>query len=200
VEVAAELLRLFLSWSGPATLREFAAWSGLGLRDAAAAAALVDLRRVAIEGRAEEALLLAGDVPALLEAPAPKGVRLLSFEDNLLNAHGGPGVFAAPADHARPVEAWGPAKSATLGSAAHVSQRTILAGGLLAGYWELDAAARRVVTGLFRPLSTGESAELERLSRATADFLLDDVGHARSFSLDTDENVASRAQSVAGIW
>jgi hypothetical protein len=197
--LATELLRLFLSWSGPATRKDFAAWAGLTLREVRDAEAGLDLSTVAIEGHAEDALLPSGDVPALLEAPEPEGVRFLSFEDNLLTAHGGPAVHAALEDRARPVDAWGSAKPATLGSASHVSQRTILVRGRLAGYWELDDAARKVVTGLFRPLAPKEKAELARLAADTARFLLDEVGHGRSFSLDTDAEVRRRARSIDSI-
>ncbi|RXM22365.1 hypothetical protein EO238_24195, partial [Citrobacter sp. AAK_AS5] len=79
----------------------FAAWSGLALRDARAAARLLDVVSVAVEGGSDEALLLATDVPTLLEAPSPNGIRLLSFEDLLLTLHGGPGPLARPEDRAR---------------------------------------------------------------------------------------------------
>lgn len=194
-----ELLRLFLSWSGPATLKEFAAWSGVSSRDAAAASRLLDLRAVAVEEHAPDALVLAADLPALLEAPQPRGARLLSFEESLLVAHGGPRLLAAPEDHGRPLDAWGTAKASTLGTATHVSQRTVLVDGRVAGYWELDADAGRVVTGLFRPLPPRARDEVAALAESTARFLLEQVGHARSFSLDTDEGVRRRARAVAAM-
>ncbi|MFN7989306.1 MAG: crosslink repair DNA glycosylase YcaQ family protein [Thermoanaerobaculia bacterium] len=192
----AELLRLFLSWSGPATPKELAAWSGLSLAEVRAAAALLDPVTVDVEGHAGDALLLPGDEEALLGVREPATVRLLSFEDNLLAAHGGPGVLVAPEDRDRSVESWGSSRPSTLGSAAHLARRTVLAGRTLAGFWELDADGGRVVTSLFRRLSRKEADALERLSGETARFLLDEVGHGRSFSLDTDENVRERARAL----
>lgn len=193
----AELVRLFLSWSGPATPRELASWSGLSLAEVRVAAALLGPATVDVEGHAEGALLLRGDEDALREAPEPATVRLLSFEDNLLVAHGGPGAHVAPSDRDRTVESWGSSRPSTLGSAGHIACRTVLAGGTLAGFWELDADGGRVVTSLFRRLSRKEADALERLSGETARFLLDEVGHGRSFSLDTDELVRARARSLA---
>ena len=49
------------------------------------------------------------------------------------------------------------------------------------------------------PADHARSAEAWSPAKATANFLLDDIGHARSFSLDTHENVAKRARGVARI-
>ena len=193
----AELLRLFLSWAGPSTPKEIAAWSGLSLREVRAASALLDVVAVDVEGHADGALLLATDRDALLAAPEPASVRLLSFEDSLLTAHGGPAPHVAPGDRGREVESWGSSRPSTLGSAAHLARRTILAGGTLAGFWELDADAGAVVRAPFRRLAPAEAGTLEDLAVRTARFLLDELGHARSFSLDTDENVRRRAQALA---
>lgn len=193
----AALAELFFRWIGPATVKAFAEWAGLSQRDAAAAAEKAPLAPVAVTGYADDALALASDLPLLKETPPPSpSVRLLAFEDGFLILHGGPRFVASEAQHARSLSPWGSMARSTIGEAKHISTRTIVASGLLAGFWEQDIDAREVVTLLFERLPAAQAKALEQLAADTAAFLAGDVGHARSFSLDGDDDIRARAASL----
>lgn len=40
---------------------------------------------------------------------------------------------------------------------------------------------------------------LDELVAATAGFLIEEIGHTRSFSLDTDKSLSERAESIRGF-
>ncbi len=156
---------------------------------------------VAVDGFSPEAWLAAGDIDALRNAElAPARPALLPFEDNLITVHGGPGVHADPAHHDLPGDSWGGTKRPmTLGTARHIGHRTIVSRGRVIGFWDYDIAAGRVVCRLFDTVSRAERNGLDAECEAVAKFLRDDIGHARSFSLDTDEAVQKRANALAGV-
>ena len=195
----AALASHFFAVAGPATIKQFATWAGLPQRDAKAAVGDIDAVPVAVEGFSPEAWLPAGDLDALRDAePAPATPALLPFEDNLITVHGGPAVHADPAHHDLPVDSWGGTRHpVTLGTARHIGHRTIVSSGRVIGFWEYDISAGRVVSWLFDAVGRADRKALDAECEAIAGFLRDDVGHARSFSLDTDEAVQKRANAVA---
>ena len=190
--------RHFLSVAGPATLKQFAAWSGLSQRDAGDAVAGAGAVAVDVDGLAGPCWLLEDDVDALQRAAVPESsVALLPFEDNLITIHDGPAVHVDPRYHDLPVDAWGgTSKPVTLGTARHIGHRTVVAGDRVIGFWEFDIASSAVVCAPFAPVTGTLKAALEAECAAISDFLRDDVGHARSFSLDTDAAVQKRASAV----
>ena len=188
--------RRFFEWFGPATLKELTAWSGLTARDAKAAVAALPLVPVAIEGHADDAWALEADRDALVDASPTASFDFLAFEDNLLIIHGGPGAHADAAYHDRPLASWGMQKPTTLGAAKHIAWRTILFKGEIIGYWEYDLDKGELVHALFDGPPKGQKRALAQRSEELAAFLRDDLGHARSFSLDTDEAIRAR---VAGL-
>jgi hypothetical protein len=195
----AVIARRFFEFFGPATVKELGAWVGVSQRDARAAMAELPLTAVAVADHAPQAWVLDDDLDALVEgAPAPASFSFLSFEDNLLTVHGGPGVLADAAHHLRPVPAWGSSRPTTLREARHLHVRTLLLGDELIGLWEYDPDADEVVTATFEPLSAelGEALDADR--HRLAAFFRDQLGHARSFSLDTDDKVRERAALVRG--
>ena len=196
----AAMVRRFFELFAPATLKEASSWIGISQRDAKVAMAELPLVAVAIEGRPDLAWVLEDDRDALACAEPPEpSFSFLAFEDNLMTVHGGPAVFTDPAHHGFPVEAWGSSKPTTIGRARHLSSRPFLAGDRVAGFWEWDIDAGEVVVGTFdSPTAAGWKtlrAECERLGA----FIRDELGHARSFSLDTDENVRRRAAAIRGM-
>lgn len=196
VDLVARLLTIFLSQTGPVTLRHFAEWAGVSLTDARKALGRVPARAMAVEGYADDALILEDEAAATASVPPVSGPVLLAFEDNLLTAHGGPGVHVPQGHGARPVDIWGMGSARPLDKARHVAQRTLLVDGKLAGFWEYDPDAREVVVAPFDPLPAKVRKRLDALATETARFLGEEVGHARSFSLDTDEQVRERARAL----
>jgi hypothetical protein len=193
----AELARIFLGYAGPARVEDFAEWTGLPLRDARAGLEQARPARVAVEGFADEAFVLEEDAAALRRPAEPsRRVAMLSFEDNFLVAHGGPRWVVDPAHWATPIQVWGGTKGGTLGDARHVQTRTVTIGDELAGIWEMDPDAGKVLWAPFRAVAKEARAEVEKLAEETASFLKEEIGHARSFSLDTEESVRERAKEV----
>jgi hypothetical protein len=193
-----QIAELFFRWIGPATVKDFAEWAGLAQRDAKAAADKAPLAPVAVEGYAEDALVLASDVPLLREAAKPSAsVRLLAFEDNFLVLHGGPRCVADERHHGRKLSPWGNLKGATIGDAKHITTRCVVAGDGIAGFWEYDVDAGKVLTAVFDDLPAAQAKALSSLAADTGAFLKDEIGHARSVSLDTDDEIRKRAKALA---
>jgi hypothetical protein len=192
----AELARIFASCAGPVTVADFASWAGLAQRDARAAVTAAQLAPIAVESYAEEAWVIAPEVAALAQAAAPSdAVALLSFEDNYLVARGGPRWVVDPKHWGVDIQPWGTQKGGTLGDVAHILTRTFTVGDEVAGMWEMDPDAGEVVWAPFAPIGRAATAALDKLADETAAFLKE-MGHAHSFTLDTDESVRERAAAV----
>lgn len=194
----AAVARHFLTVAGPATLKQLATWSGLSRRDATAAVTAAGAIPVAIDGLTGDSWLLAHDIDASRSAAVCEPtVALLPFEDNLITMHDGPAVHVDPAHHDLPVDSWGGTKKpVTLGTARHIGHRTIVAGDRVIGFWEYDIASDSVVCAPFAPATGTLKGALDAEKASISGFLRDDVGHARSFSLDTDAAVQRRASAI----
>jgi hypothetical protein len=192
----ARVAELFLRQAGPVTVADFAAWSGLSQRDARAAVEKLSAVPVAVEGYSDEAFVLEQDLATLKEkAPATTSMSLLSF-DNYLSFHGGPALLTDPKHHGQATKQWGNSKGSTLGAVTHNSMRTLFDGDRLVGFWEYDPSAEEIVFNTFDPLPPKRKRTAQELAASLSTFLKDDVGHARSFSLDTMEAVQERANLV----
>lgn len=195
------MCELFLRIAGPATVAQMATWIGVSQRSVKNALATLPVEPVVIEGAAEPAhVALAADLPALKDADAdPEHFAFLPFEDLLIVTHGGPGVFVAERFREYPVDSWGGSRPTTLGSARHVGQRPVFRGDELIGFWEYDADDESVVCGLFEPLTRRQADALAEQRAGLYTFIRDQLGHARSFSLDTADAVRGRAQILRAM-
>lgn len=199
------LARLFFAQHAPATERELAEWSGLTLGQVRAAiAALPELQPVTIPGHAERAYALPEDLhpAAQAERQSEAALRFLPFADNLLVIHGGLGALCDAPEHDLQVPLWGGRKSSErLGDARHAALRAIVYGGELVGFWELSAHDSRLVHTLFAAgrAAAGLVAEVRRVAEDTRRFLLEELGHGRSFSLDTDGALDTRARWISAM-
>jgi len=188
-------VRAFLEFAGPSTIKHISAWSGTPQRDLEPILAAIKAEPVAIDGLGD-AFAAPGDIDAAHAAPLPLGIRLLAFEDNYLVNHGGPGAVTDPKHHAIEADIWGDDKPEPLGTANHILSRSIVIDGLVAGFWEVDPKANGAVWTTFDPPSKQVAAKIDELTDDIATFLLDDVGNARVFSLDTMELVQERANRI----
>ncbi|MCA8952548.1 MAG: winged helix DNA-binding domain-containing protein [Planctomycetes bacterium] len=197
VELHARLLTGFVARAGVTTLASFCTWSGLTKRDATAALQHADCVRGAAEGITGEALcspLLDKLLRRTDQALAT--VALLPFEDNLVHLTGGVADWVDPAKHDLQVPVWGNMKdkkpTTRLGDSKHVSWRTILADGRICGFWDYDPEEGAVITGIFDPPGKAARRQIDALAQGTSEFLRDEIGHARSFSIDTEADLTRR--------
>jgi Winged helix DNA-binding domain len=201
IDLYAGLARIFFHGAGLGTQKDFAAWAGIPQRDAKAAMERADLLPVAIE-EVPEIHYLPEERRGLLEtAPetAARAIALLPFEDNLLALHGGPALLVDAAHHATPVPVWGSDRMTTLGEARYMGLRSVVAEGKIAGIWEYDPDAQAVVAAGFAGLSKATRAGLAAATEDLARFLEEDLGHGRSFSLDTDDDLRLRSGQVRSV-
>jgi len=197
IELYAGLARIFFHSAGLGTQKDFAGWAGIPQRDAKAAMERADLVPVAVDHLPEPHYLL-HERRALLDSSwgTTQPVALLSFEDNLLALHGGPALLVDKAHHAMPVQELATGKTVPLGEAKHMTLRSVMAEGKIAGVWEYDPDARTVVAAGFAGLSKATHARLDAVAEDVAHFLTEDLGHGRSFSLDTDDDLRARSGQV----
>lgn len=197
--LSARLLEIFLAQVGPVTLDHFADWAGLGKGEAKTALAEVDATPISVEGYSEDALVLTSELDDVRKAPPVTGVALLTFADVLFTSHGGPGVLVPTAEASRHVAVWGRSSTQALGQARHMFQRAFVVDGGVAGFWEFDPDSEKIVVGAFSPLA----AKMKKLVAARAEelacFIATELGHARSFSLDTDDGVRERVKAVRAM-
>lgn len=200
IDLYAGLARIFFRGAGLGTQKDFAGWAGIPQRDAKAAMERCALLPVAIEG-IDGAHHLLEERRDLLETARnlDGAVGFLPFEDNLIALHGGPALWFDEAHHTMQVPVWGSDRTIALGEAKHMSLRSFLAEGKIAGFWEYDPDACKVVYAGFERLSQGARRQLDAAAEDLGRFLADDIGHGRSFSLDTDDELRTRSKQVRGL-
>jgi hypothetical protein len=191
------VVEAFLGFAAPATLGQLAAWSGRPQRDLLPVLEACAVR-VDVTGMGE-AWVKKGDLAGVKAAPPPEGVALLAFEDNYLINHGPLGMVADARHHAMKLDIWGGSKPQSLAEAEHILSRTIVIDGLVAGAWEVDPKRNAAVWMTFDPAPKTLAARLDAQTHEAARFLLDELGHARAFSLDTMDDVQSRADRIAKL-
>jgi hypothetical protein len=195
----AEIARIFLRSSGPASVKDFAEWAALSQRDARAALEAGPVVTVAVDGYADDAFLLEEQLPALREKNGRSGgarFSFLPFEDNYLVLHGGPRLLVDPRHHDRKIPVWGQSRGTTIGDAKHISLRALVEGDAVTGLWEFDPGSAAVVFTTFDPLPPARRKALQALADDVGRFLGDEMGHAKSFTLDTTEAVQDRARQI----
>jgi hypothetical protein len=194
----ARLAELFFGWAGVATKADFAEWCGIGKGEAAKAIERAGLVDVAVEGNDAPCHAVASALHNVDDTVGAtrETVALLPFEDNVLALRSGPRVWVDAAHHAVDVPIWGSSGTAKLGDARHLSLRSIVAEGAVAGFWEYDPDAKAVVTGVFAHADATTRDRIGEEAERVAMFLRDELGHGRSFSLDTDDALRERAAFV----
>jgi hypothetical protein len=183
-ELAIELARRFFRWAGPATVADFAKWAGLGVKVARAAA--LEVKLVPLEGEGDERLLFADDRDALLATKVPKepAISFLSSIDNVVHLRR---AIAAQVD-ARdlPRASLGSDAKAAGGALVELAHHPIVDRGRIVGLWEWDGVNGKLVARTF-----AKAADVDRRvakeGEAFAAYVAEELGDARSFSLDSPE-------------
>jgi hypothetical protein len=204
LERLTSVARHFFTMAGPNTVKELATWSGAGVRECKAAVERLPVVPVTIEGMSDPAWVLDSDVAALAAARPlePEALRFtfLPVGDNLGVVHGGPVMFVDRAHHDWPVQTWGGGSATVpLHEARYLGHRFLLLGHQIAGFWEYDPEAAEVVCYTFEPVPDALVTNLEEERAGVAAFVRDELGHGRSFSLDTDEAMHERAQELRAM-
>jgi hypothetical protein len=175
-ETYSELARRFFHWIGPATLSEFQWFSGLGVKAARAAAEPLGL--VPVEGR-----LILPELRDEFERfqPPPEPQYVLGGSlDGIAHLRRDVKSLLAPED----LEGKGPLTD--------LPNHAILDRGRLAGLWEYDTTTGSIAWMGFVPRSSALEAAVARME----EFVRNDLGDARSFSLDSPKSRAPRIEAL----
>jgi hypothetical protein len=189
-EAYTELARRFFQWIQPATVAEFQGFAGIGVK--AAKAAVEPLGLVPLAGRPELLVLpdSAGEIAAF-EAPSEPRYALVSSIDSALLARGDvTSLLDAPDRDRSGVGDKG--ERVGLGGLAYLPNHAILDRGRLVGLWEFDPEEGELVWTSF----IERTSALEEAVARTEAYVKDDLGDARSFSLDSPK---SRSPRIAGL-
>ena len=185
-----ELARRFFRWVGPATLGEFQWFAGLGVKTTKAAVESLGL--VPAEPGSDR-LLLPGDAAAFkeFEAPTTPQYALVSGLDPITANRRELASLIDAADRERAVVV--DATPKPLGGLVDLPSHAILDRGQVIGLWEYDVDANAIVWATF---GRKKDRALDAVIEETQVFVRDQLGDARSFSLDSPKSRAARVKSL----
>jgi len=183
-----ELARRYFRWIGPATAAEFQWFLGLGVKAAQTALAPLNLVPLA---KGSDRLILPKDLPAYeaFEPPREPQVALVSSIDALVLHRREVRTLIDPKDLDRKV--FGDKSLVALGGLADLPSHAIFDRGRLIGVWEFDPEAGCIVWNAW----VKNRAVTEAVAR-TEGFVRDELGDARSFSLDSPKSRAPRLAAL----
>ena len=188
-----ELARRFFRWVGPATLGEFQWFAGLGVK--ATKQAVDSLGLVPAEPGSDR-LLLPDDVAAFkeIEAPTSPQYSLVSSLDPITANRREMQSLIDDEDRERTVMV--DAASKPVGGLADLPSHAILDRGQIVGLWEFDQSAGSIVWATFR---RKRDKALAAAVEETEAFVRDQLGDARSFSLDSPKSRVARLESLRSM-
>lgn len=166
-----DLARRYFSWIGPAPVSAFQAFAGLGVK--AASAAVETLGLVAVDG---DLLMLPEDHEAFLKFQAPKRPQY-----SLVSSIDGIGLLRGGFDLAE--------------SDNKVTGHAIVDRGNLVGRWAFDTETGTIAWVSFVP----RDKAIEKAVKEMEAFVREDLGDARSFSLDSPKSRAPRIQALRAM-
>jgi hypothetical protein len=180
-----ELARRYFGWIGPATLAEFQWFSALGVKAAKAALEPLKLEPIAA---GDDRLMLPGDrgkLEAFKPSKDPYYVLTGSIDSIILLRRDLKGLLD-PKDRERPFFA---EKLPDLPSHA------ILDRGRIVGLWEYDTASDSIAWNAF----VKKDKALQDAVARTEQYVREQLGDARSFSLDSPKNRAPRVAALRKV-
>lgn len=188
-EVQTELARRYFSWIGPAKMSEFQWFSGWSGKDAKRA---VEPLRLVPEEQKSDRVMFAEDAEAMraLKAPKEPDYALVSGLDGIALLRRDVSGLLDEKDRSR--EALAGKGVMQIGALSDLPSHAILDRGRLIGLWEFDPETSSIAWVSFVP----KNRALEAAVKATEEFVRDDLGDARSFSLDSPK---SRAPKIAAL-
>jgi Winged helix DNA-binding domain len=186
----AAIAERYFRWIGPATMKEFQWFSGLGVKVAQDAVATLQLQPI---GALSDLLLPESEMSAFLAfiAPTEPQYALVSSLDTITAARRTVVDLLDAGDIERDVVSDSSVKP--IGRLADLPSHAILDRGQLIGLWEFDTEVNEIVFRLF----SGKADAALRLKLAeTEAFVRDQLGDARSFSLDSPKSRVPRINSL----
>ena len=180
----------YFRWIGPATMKEFQWFSGLGVKVAKDAVEALQLTSIS---NGHELLIPASDADAFraFKVPAKPQYALVSSLDALAAARRNVVDLLHASDIERDVVSDASVK--TIGRLSDLPSHAIVDRGRLIGLWEFDTESQRIVYRLFT--GKADAALLARVAETEA-FVRDQLGDARSFSLDSPKSRVPRIESL----
>lgn len=193
-EAFVELARRFFGWIGPATAKEFQWFSGLGAK--AAAVAMAPLELVPVEDLPDR-LLLPADADAYHDVPLPDepAYALVGSLDPIAATRRDITTLIADEDAERARVLLSRIDARSGGGLSDLPSHAILDRGRLIGLWEYDPEAAAIVWATF---DGARPAALQAAVAITETFVRDDLGDARSFSLDSPKSRGPRLAALRG--
>jgi hypothetical protein len=188
-EAFTALARLFFNWIGPATVGEFQAFAAIGVK--AAKAAVEPLKLEPIEAGSDQ-MLLPGERAKLEAYKPPKDPQysLIGSIDSIVLLRRNLKALLDPKDYDRQV--YLEKDSRALGGLTDLPSHGIIDRGRLVGLWEYDQSTESIA---WMPFGKKDKAMQEVVTR-TEKFVRDQLGDARSFSLDSPKSRAPRVEAL----
>ena len=190
VDANATIAERYFNWIGPASMKEFQWFSGLGVKNAKDAVTSLQLNAVS-DG--SDLLIPASELDAFraFRAPVKPQYALVSSLDTITAARRNVLNLLDAADAERDVVS--DAKKTKIGRLADLPSHAILDRGRLIGLWEFDTESAELVFALF---NGKPDAALRAKIDETEVFVRDQLGDARSFSLDSPKSRVPRIASL----
>jgi hypothetical protein len=191
-EVYVEVARRYFRWIGPASLAEFQWFSALGVKAAKAATEPLGLVPAPDgDGR----VMFADDLDALRSFQAPRKAQhvLVSSLDGLTLLRRDLKGLMASEDHGRKV--FVEKSSAQVGGLLDLPSHGIFDRGRLEGLWEYDVATESIAWMTFG----AKSKDLTEAVKRTEKFVKEQLGDARSFSLDSPKSRVPRIEALRKV-
>jgi hypothetical protein len=188
-EAYTQLARRFFSWIGPATIAEFQWFSGLGVKAAKIAVEPLKLEPIKT---GDDRLLLPDDRAKLEAFKAPKDphyVLVASLDSIALLRRDLKGMLD-PKDMGRQVFVERDTKP--LGGLADLPSHAILDRGRVVGLWEYDTSTNSIAWMAF----VKKDKALQEAVARTEQYVREQLGDARSFSLDSPKSRAPRVEAL----
>ena len=188
-KLQSELARRFFRWTGPATLAEFQGFSAFGVK--ACKTAVESLELVSLE-EGDDRLMFPEDRDALLKFKAPKDPQyaLVSSLDAIVLLRRNVKDLLVAKDLKRKV--FGEKGLVELGNFGDLPSHGILDRGRLIGLWEFDPSRESIVWTSFGV----QDKKLDEAVKRTEGYIREQLGDARSFSLDSPKSRAPRIEAL----
>ena len=188
-EAYAQLARKYFQWIGPATMAQFQFFAGLGAKATKAAVEEIGLEPLEKDS---EHLILRDEMDSFQSFQTPKEPHysLISSIDGLALLRRDLASLLEPSDQNRKM--MGDKGMVFMKTSQDLQSHGIVDRGRVIGLWEFEPSSNRIVWNCF----VKPDAKLKKSIDETEAFVRDQLGDARSFSLDSPESRIPRIEAI----